>query len=62
MNLDYGDELSIRTVGDLMYAVSRAQTQEDRLAIYMRAAYAGLAHRLPSDWNPNGTLKITEVN
>ena len=46
----------IRTVPDLMHAISTAETQEQRLAIYMRAAYLGWEHRLPRNWNPNGTL------
>lgn len=49
----------ICTIPDLMYAISIARTQEDRLAIYMRAAYMGWANRLPADWNPNGTLRLS---
>jgi len=61
---DDDDELAevpvIRTLSDLMYAISVARTQEQRLAIYMRAVYAGYGHRLPADWNPNGTLRLPE--
>lgn len=62
----YGDDESagvpvIRTIPDLMYAISIARTQEDRLGVYMRAAYLGMVQRIPADWNPNGTLKLREV-
>jgi hypothetical protein len=52
----------IRTVPDLMHAVSIARTQQERLAIYMRAEYLGLAHKLPRNWKPNGTMEIKEAD
>lgn len=47
----------IRTVPDLLYAISRAEDDEDRLRISNRAHYLGLGSKLPSDWNKDGTMK-----
>jgi hypothetical protein len=46
----------IRTVPDLMYAISRAKDDEDRLRIWNRAHYLGLGSRLPGNWMPDGSL------
>jgi hypothetical protein len=47
----------IRTVSDLMFAISRAEDDEDRLRISNRARYLGLGSKLPSEWNPDGSIK-----
>jgi hypothetical protein len=47
----------IRTVPDLLYAISRAEDDEDRLRISNRAHYLGLGSKIPSDWNADGTMR-----
>jgi len=47
----------IRTVADLLYEVSRADSDEDRLRIFNRAEYLGLGHRVPREWNHDGSLR-----
>ncbi|MGH3546691.1 MAG: hypothetical protein ACRDQU_00895 [Pseudonocardiaceae bacterium] len=47
----------IRTVPDLLHAIDKARGDEDRLRISNRAHYLGLGHKLPSNWNPDGSLR-----
>lgn len=59
-NRPYGVDQEIHTVPDLLYAISRASDQDQRRSIINRAQYLGLAHKVPNDWNPDGSLKSGE--
>lgn len=51
------DTHDIRSLPDLLYAISRARSNEDRLRIFTRAEYLGLGYKVPREWNIDGSVR-----
>lgn len=56
-SLGLSGDHEIRTVPDLLHAIDKARSNEDRLRISNRAHYLGLGHRVPGNWNLDGSLR-----